>query len=180
MKKYLGSVMTAYAAIVMPLLCLFPLILMVLALTSKISFATVFISIWCALGIIFFGIWLKQISFQLYSWGTFKKDRVVIKSIFRKKQEILYEKCRGCGIGFYVHGILGSRAGSNIFFIYLSYDPFDEKYRAHMNKWAPTDTRIKVAFNCKLFDYLLEHLPYKQAKMLQRDYEKYKKYIKYC
>ena len=86
---------------------------------------------------------------------------------------MVYEKCSGCGIGLYTHGILNSKAGTRMYFIYLSYDMFDERFREDINLWKPSQTRIKVQFDVKLYDYLLTVLPKKQSRMLLRDYEKY-------
>ena len=84
-----------------------------------------------------------------------------------------YKKCKGCGIGYYIHGILNSNAGTTVFYIFFSYDAFNESYRANMNLWKPTKTKIKVVFSKKLYDYLIDVLPPKQSATLQRDYEKY-------
>jgi len=58
-----------------------------------------------------------------------------------------------------------------IYFMFLSYDLFDESFRWNMNLWKSSQTRIKVQFNKKLYDYLLTVLPKDLSQMLRRDYE---------
>lgn len=173
MRKYLGSKITAFAAIVVPLYICFPLLFGASALYSEISGATVLVAfggIACAL---IWGFYLKTIRNQLYSWGYFTSDGVRIITCFSKSTTLVYEKCKGCGIGFYTHGILNSKVGSKIYFIYLSYDVFNERFRENINLWKPSETRIKVQFDAKLYDYLLTVLPEKQSRMLLQDYKKY-------
>ena len=86
---------------------------------------------------------------------------------------IEYKKCRGCGIGYYIHGVLNSNAGTKIFYIFFSYDAFNELYRTNINLWKPSKAQVKVEFSKKLYDYLINVLPKKQSAMLSRDYEKY-------
>lgn len=173
MRKYLGSKITAFAAIVAPLFACFPLLLGVCALCTEVSGATVFLmfgGIACAF---IWGLYIRSIRNQLYSWGYFTSDGVRIKTCFSKSSIMVYEKCRGCGIGLYTHGILNSKVGTKMYFIYLSYDMFNERYREDINLWKPSQTRIKVQFDAKLYDYLLAVLPEKQLRMLLRDYKKY-------
>ena len=173
MRKYLGSKINAFAAIAVPLVICFPLLFGFYALCSEISGATVFLmfgGIACAF---IWGLYIKSIRNQLYSWGYFTSDGVQIMTYFSKSTTMVYEKCKGCGIGFYIHGILNSKVGTKIYFIYLSYDMFNERFREDINLWKPSQTRIKVQFDAKLYDYLLTVLPEKQSRMLLRDYKKY-------
>lgn len=173
MRKYLGSKMTAFAAIVLPLFLFCPLLLGACALSAEISGATMFLLIGGIACAFVWGLYAKNIGNQLYSWGFFTNDGVKIMVGFSKSITMIYENCKGCGIGFYTHGILNSKVGTKIYFIYLSYDMFDEYYRSNINLWKPSQTRIKVQFNKKLYDYLLVVLPRKQSQMLSRDYSKY-------
>ena len=174
LRKYLGSTITAYAAIIAPLIgvCL-PLGLGILGLSAEISGATVFLTIACGVCIVVYGLYIKSISNQLYSWGLFSSNGVKIRTLFSKNNWMMYENCISCGIGFYTHGVLNSKAGSKVYFIFLSSDVFEESYRQKINLWKPSQTRIKVQFDKKLYDYLLTVLPKKQAKMLLGDYQKY-------
>ena len=90
-----------------------------------------------------------------------------------KKNTIIYSKCKGCGIGFYTHGVLNSNIGTRRYFIFMSYDVFDETYRSNINLWKPSDTRIKVKYSKELYDYLVSVLPENKAKRLLSDYKKY-------
>ena len=84
MRKYLGSKITAFAAIVAPLFACFPLLLGVFALCAEISGATVFLmfgGIACAF---VWGLYIRSIRNQLYSWGYFTSDGVRIKTCFSK------------------------------------------------------------------------------------------------
>ena len=174
LKKYLGSTITAYAAIMAPLIGIgLPLGLGILGLSAEISGATVFLTIACGVCIVVYGLYIKSISNQLYSWGLFSSNGVKIRTLFSKNNWMMYENCISCGIGFYTHGVLNSKAGSKVYFIFLSSDVFEESYRQKINLWKPSQTRIKVQFDKKLYDYLLTVLPKKQAKMLLGDYQKY-------
>lgn len=173
MRKYLGSRITAFAAIVAPLFLCCPLLFGICALSAEISGATVFLffgGIACAF---VWGLYIKSIRNQLYSWGYFTNNCVQIATCFSQSTSLVYDKCKGCGIGFYTHGVLNSKVGTKIYFIYLSYDFFDERFRSRINLWKPSQTRIKVQFSKKLYDYLLVVLPSKQSQMLIRDYIKY-------
>ena len=61
-----------------------------------------------------------------------------------------YEACQTVGIGCYTHGVLGSRLGTKIQFIYLSYDYLDVKYSEKINLWKANTQRIKVQFDNEL------------------------------
>ena len=176
MRKYLGSTITAYAAFVAPLIGLgLPLILGILALSSEVSGVSFLLAAGCMAGMIVYGLYIKSISNQLYSWGDFSTDGVKIRTLFSKNTILMYEKCNSCGIGFYTHGILNSKTGSKVYFIFLSYDVFKESFRQNMNLWKPSQTQIKIQFDKKLYDYLLTVLPKKQKKMLSQDYTKFLK-----
>ena len=173
MKKYLGSKITAFAAVVAPLFLCCPLLCGVFVLCTEISGATVFLFCGGLACSFVWGLYIKNTKNQLYSWGYFMCDAVRIKTLFSPNISMVYEKCKGCGIGFYTHGVLNSGAGSKVYFIYLSYDILDEYYRTNINLWKPSQTRIKVQFSKKLYDYLCAIMPRKQSQMLIQDYMKY-------
>lgn len=173
MRKYLGSKITGFAAIIAPLFLCCPLLFGFCALCTEISDATVFLfsgGIACA---VVWGLYIKNIRNQLYSWGYFTSNGVQIITCFSQRSSMVYEKCKGCGIGFYTHGVINSKVGTKIYFIYLSYDVFDEHFRSNINLWKPSHTQIKVQFSKKLYDYLLVVMPRKQSQMLTQDYIKY-------
>lgn len=172
MKKYLGSKITAFAAIVVPMFVLAPLIFGVGILCTQISVSTVFLALMCLVCTIYWIIYAKKIYVQLYSWGDFQRESVQV-IVGHKKNTIIYSKCKGCGIGFYTHGVLNSNIGTRMYFIFMSYDVFDETYRSNINLWKPSDTRIKVKYSKELYDYLVSVLPENKAKRLLSDYKKY-------
>lgn len=174
MIRYLGSFMTAYCAIVLPLTSIImPLALGAIFLTPPIEPVSIVISIFCVLCVIVGFINMRKVSRQLYSWGIFKKDGISIVSFLRCKTTILYKNCKSCGIGYYFHSVAGTDIGSRVCYIFFSYDPFEESYRTRMNMWKPTDTRIKIDFDKKTYNYLLSVLPDAYVRVLQRDYDKY-------
>ena len=171
MKKYLGSTMTAYAAVIAPLFVFFPLLFSVIILyTAEISGATVFLTCASCCCSVVWIVYIKRELLQLYAWGHFKETCVKVRCPFIREFSLDYEKCRVVGIDCYTHGVLNSRFGSKIYFIYFSYDYFDTQYHEKINSWKPNSQRIKVQFNNKLYDYLLLTLPEKQAKMLEQSY----------
>ena len=173
MKKYLGSSVDAFAAIIAPLFIFFPLVFGVNLLSASVDIARVILIIGCVLCIIVWSLYLKQISIQLYSWGHFLEKGILVKTLGAKSCFIVYTKCLGCGIGYYTHGILNSHVGTKIYYIFLSYDKFDEHYRTKINMWKPTKTQIKIRFNKKVYDFLVAVLPRSQAKALEQDYRNY-------
>lgn len=175
MRKYLGSKISAYCAIVYPCFIVGPLIFSGIMLSSEISAATVFLFILCTLCSVLCCIYgfSYHLLTQFYSWGKFGESSVQIRNIFGRKYEIKYSDCRSIGIGSYHHGVLNSGLGSTTYYIFLSSDYFEEKYRTRMNLWKPTSERIKVAFDQNLYEHLLNVLPKKQAISLRRDYDIY-------
>lgn len=81
-----------------------------------------------------------------------------------------YADCTDVGVGYYIHSVLNSNIGSKVTFIYLSYHKVDSKYKCQMNLLKPTRTCIKIGFRKKTYQYLLNNLPPKQRKMLERSY----------
>ncbi len=171
MKKYLGSIMTAFAAVTAPLFVVLPLLAAAMILcTVEIGGATVFLAcMLCACSAIW-SIYIKREILQLYAWGDFKETCVKIRCPLIKEFSLDYEDCRAVGVGCYTHGVLNSRLGTKHYFIYLSYDCFDAKYSKRINLWKPNSRRIKVRFDAQLYTYLLSNLPSKQAKMLEQSY----------
>ena len=171
MIKYLGSKVTMLGAIMAPVFILVPLLLGIGALCAEISVASGALFLGCLVCDVVWVLYIKNTANQLYSFGHFMSEGVQIITPFCKPQIIIYKKCFGCGIGYYTHGILNSQVGSKIYFIFLSYNAFDEYYRSRINLWKPTNTQIKVEFNKKVYDYLLTVLPKTQARKLVRDYQ---------
>lgn len=173
MRRYLGSKMTAFAAVICPLFIVAPVCFAAAALCSGISAATVFVAIACAICTGIWFLYMCQNALQLYTWGTFDDAAVRVKGFLIKQAVLDYDKCRSVGIGCYTHGILNSNVGEKVFFIFLSHEMFEEKYRTNINHWKPSLMRIKVGFDSELYEYLLSVLPAKHAGSLRHDWEKY-------
>ena len=176
MKKYLGGAIDIECALAPFILIANSSIFPILIFSRDFDF----FSIICAL----FGIscvvisvrMIRDFSMQFYSWGVFDEKGVIVKSLVSKKQiEIEYAKCKSIGIGLYVHGVLGSDLGSKEKYIFFSYGDFREQFRLNINQWQPNETRIKVKYSKKLYDYLLTVLPEEHATALKSDYETYVK-----
>ena len=173
MKKYLGSSIDAFSAIIAPSILFGFLFFVISSLITGIDTPRIILLICYILGVIVWVINLHRARIQLYSWGNFCDNCVQVKTLFTKPFSIIYKNCSGCGIGYYTHGVLISQVGTKVYYIFLSYNKFDEKYRASINLWRPTKTQIKVRFNKKLYDYLIEVLPKTSAQALKYDYMKY-------
>ena len=175
MKKYFGGAMGAYCAIAPFVLIALSIAMPIILSARGFDFFTVLFAL-CGVGGVIIGIlMMHKFSLLFYSWGTFDEKSIHIKSLFSKNFEIEYEKCKSIGIGLYVHGVLGSDLGSKERYIFFSYGGFREQFRLNINQWQPNETRIKVKYSKKLYDYLLTVLPKQQAKMLKNDYETYVK-----
>lgn len=173
MKRYLGSKETAFSAVVTPIFVCFPIGLSAVLIWTEISAATIVLALGGVLCSLVWGVYLRKIVTQLYSWGDFQNNGVTVKTAFHQSANIAYVKCKSAGIGFYTHGIFNSKRGPKSWFVFLSYNVFDETYRENMNLWKPFHDGIKVRFDEKLYRYLLTVLPEKQSKMLRQDYIKY-------
>ena len=174
MKKYLGSTIDAFVAVVTILFIGVPLPFAIGSFSSGFDAARVIILVGCILCVIIWVAYLKEISVQLYGWGCFFDYGVQIKSLFKKTYLIEYAKCFSCGIGFYTHGYLNTQMGTRVYYIFLSYEKFDEKYRTRINLWRITKSQIKIKFSKELYDFLIAVLPKPQRQMLIEDYKKYK------
>lgn len=171
MKKYLGSKITGFLAIVSPLLfVILPFAFGTIVLITSSNFAAIFVSLMCYLCVLIFILYLKHIFCQLYTWGIFDKEKIHVKTILGKNYDVFYDRCSTIGIGSYNHSTFLGGFGKNIYFLFFSYEPFDEKYRKQINAWNPSKTQIKVEFDEKLYEYLIHTLPRKQALILMQEY----------
>ena len=175
MKKYLGSKITAFAAVVSPLFILGAAVFGASILLLEINAINLLFACMCLACAVIWSIYIKSVANQIYSWGVFGKESVTIKTFFQKQEIINYSDCAACGIAVYTHGVLNSSVGTKQYFIFLSRDAFDERFRTRINLWRPSKTRIKVQFSKKLYDYLLTVLPEFQAASIKRDYQKFMK-----
>lgn len=176
MKKYLGSSISAYCAVMLLILSTFSIGFGIFAVSCERSIATFFLLAMCLFSCICGILYLWICRSQLLSWGDFQDKAVYVHTLFQKEFSLDYEKCRSCGIGMYRHAFMNSQnsiLGSNVYFIFMSLDYFPEKYRTQINLWKPSQRQIKVQFSKKLYSYLMTVLPKKQAMMLKADYERY-------
>lgn len=171
MKCYLGNKYTVFSGAMMPFLAIIPLGLVVFMLNDEVSAATVLLSVFMLFASIVWLSYLYRVRHQVYCWGNFQSEQVLVELFGRQLYRLEYSKCRSCGIGSYVHGLLYSKIGPKVYFIFLSYDVFPEEYRNKINLWHVADTQVKVHFSAEVYAYLLNVLPPKQAKMLRKDYE---------
>ena len=171
MKCYLGNVHTGFAGLCMPIFSILPLGLAAFVLNDEISAATILLGVFLLFASVVWFIFLYRMRHQVYCWGNFQAEQVLVELFCRKVYRIEYSKCRSCGIGSYVHGLMFSKIGTKEYYIFLSYDVFPEKYRNKINFWHVSGTQIKVHFDAKIYAYLFSVLPHKQAKMLKKDYE---------
>lgn len=170
MKKYVGSAMTAYAAVLLPCFIIAPVAFAGICFSVNDP-ATYFVVLLCLICSVVEIVYMQRVFDQLYTWVTFNDSGIKIKTLFRKASYIRYDEIKSIGIGLYVHGVLNSKTGTKVVFIYFSSEPFDEKYRLNMNLWKPSATRLKIGFDEKLYEYLLSILSPKHSRPLQRDYD---------
>ena len=175
MKKYFGGAMGIECAIAPFVIIAMSIAMPILISARGIDFFTVLFALWGVGGVIFSIYMMRKFSLLCYSWGMFDEKGVHIKSLFSKNFEIEYAKCKSIGIGLYVHGIMGSDLGSKEKYIFFSYGGFREQFRLNINQWQPNETRIKVKYSKKLYNYLLTVLPEEHANALKTDYETYVK-----
>ncbi len=168
MKKYAGSSMTLFAAIILPLFAILPIFAGILIFQSEISVATIFLFVMCLCCTILFTVYLIKVSNQLYTWATFNKSAINIKSWFRKEYTMEYCKCIDVGIGCYGHGF--SSSGIPFYFIYFSYNKLSEESKLSINTQLPSKTFFKISYSKKLYDYLVNTLPSKQSLLLKQSY----------
>lgn len=177
--RYCGNLMMAYCATALTAFIVFPVLAIPFILTPwELSFAKVFLSALCLIASVCLFICGQSdtVAMQCYTWYTFKADVVIIQTLFRKKKEVEYANFTDVGVGFYTHGIMNSNVGSKVWFIYLADHKIDSKYKYNMNLLKPSLGCLKVGFSKKTYRYLIEHLPEKQAKMLEISYTDYERF----
>ena len=136
MKKYLGSSMTIFVAIVLPIFAFFPPVAGIyLLITVPGDPAVVMLMLGGVLCCIVCTIYLLQVKNQLYSWGKFEKDCVCVKTLFSKNFLLKYKDCHEIGIGSYLHGGVSgaSKTGIRYYFIYLTTEHMELKSKNAIN-----------------------------------------------
>jgi len=169
MKRYAGDYMTAYCGFVLFVFTIGPIVLSCLLLAHDVSMREIFFSGMLVCLSCLCGYWMVHRSEMLYSWYEFREEGVVVKSLFKRSYFVLYSQCNIVGIGYYIHGTLNSNVGSKLYYIYLSNQLIDEKYRHHMNLLIPSKSCLKIGYNKKTYEFLIQHLPKSQAVSLEAD-----------
>lgn len=93
------------------------------------------------------------------SVASFKKDRVIVYTLFRKKFEIKYCDISDIGVSFYIHSVLRSNIGSKVKYIYLSKRAVPNCYRKNVNFIKANKSFIRLAYNDKNYRDLMNILP---------------------
>lgn len=169
MKKYAGDYMSVYVGISMILLTAAPLLFAGWLLWQHIDTEEIVFAAMCLFVSLLMGNCMIRHSDVAYSWYEFQDGAVVVKNLFKKSYSIPYSRLYNTGIGFYIHGILGSRVGSKHVYIYLSHQLVDESLKRNINRLHPSEFCIKVAFNRKLYEFLLTRLSKEQAWSIMAD-----------
>ena len=169
--KYLGGWSDIEYAVVLPCMVVGPVIFACIMLTIGIDGATIFLAIFCVICSIMWGVLTWKYRSTFYAWGSFQNDAVYVKVLFDKVFPIYYEKCKSIGIGLYVEGFTSKEVGFRYYYIFFSYEHFDEKYRANINEMKPSHTFVTVGYSKRLYEYLLTVLPQHHAAALRHDYE---------
>ncbi|MBQ4617913.1 MAG: hypothetical protein IJB27_06015 [Clostridia bacterium] len=172
MKKYAGDYMSVYVGISMILLTVAPLLFAGWLLWQHIDTEEIVFAAMCLFCSLLMGNCMIRHSGVAYSWYEFQDGAVVVKNLFKKSYSIPYRQLHNTGIGFYIHGILGSRVGSKHTYIYLSHQLVDESLKCNINHLHLSKTCIKVAFNRKLYEFLLTRLSKEQAWAITADAHK--------
>ncbi len=173
MKKYAGDYMSVYVGVSTILLTVAPLLFAGWLLWQHIGIGEIVLAIQCLVCSLLMGNCMIRHSDVAYSWYEFQDGAVVVKNLFKKSYSIPYSQLYNTGIGFYIHGILGSRVGSKHIYIYLSHQLVDESLKCNINRLHPSKTCIKVAFNRKLYEFLLTRLSKEQAWSIMADARKF-------
>ena len=173
MRRYCGSSINAFAAIMVPAFILLPPVFGVYVLVSSRDAAACFVFLLCAACSLIWAVYLRRIFNQLYTWAHFGKTDITVKTLFHKPFSLHYSEIRSAGIAYYHHGFLGSKPGSKIRFIYLSAEAFDDRYKDKINLWKPSQRRIKLRCSKKLCGFLPAVLPTRAAASLLKDIERH-------
>ena len=169
---YLGNSFSGYAAIMAIVLVVVPVAFAAVIL-AQINFATVFLAV---MMMVCSAIWIysiKKVSRDLYSWGEFRQDKLILKTLFCKKVEIAYDVFCDVGISYYIHGVLNTKLGTKVRFIYLSTSVLNEQQKSNINVMHISKNFIKLRFNKNTYNYLISILPPRQAKMLEKSVKLY-------
>ena len=168
-KKYLGTWINAYCALVCIVLVFLSLTFAVLVLSAEISTSTVIIALWCLAFTCIIAYVAYKNRYGLFAVGHFQNDGLLVKCLFSKDKFIPYCQFNYISMGMYIHRVLSTSLGSKLYYIILSCDGFDENLKLNINHWRASEKHIKVGHNKKLFNYLIAVLPKKHSLKLLED-----------
>lgn len=169
MKRYLGSFNTLYSAIVSIVMIFLFLSLGIFIYLDDSSILGKSISIANFLGAFILVILIIRKRDILFCWGIFDEKGIVIRPLLKKSYRIDYSKCADVGIGIFYAG-KGGNGGFAHRYIYLSYGYISNEHKCNINRLLPSNSCVKIGYNKKTYDYLVNVMPLIQSRMLTKDY----------
>lgn len=174
MKRILAPGMGIYIGIAAPVLCVVPIFLLIFVIKNETVGNIIPIIIFSVLGFIVLCAYYISVMDQLYSYGIFNKDRVIVKCPLRKTYVIEYKDIKDVEIGYYFHGAYNTSLGSKVKYIYFAKRKLSEEQKSNLNLLKPSKSFIKIGYNQKTYNYLIDILPDELSDMLKESYEELK------
>ncbi len=169
MKRYAGDYMTAYCGFVLLVFTLGPIVFSCYLLLPNIGYAQILFSFLCVVNSGLCAYWMISRSETMYCWYVFNEEGIVVKNIFKRTYLVSYSEFANVGIGYYIHGVMNSDIGSKMYYIFFSKQMIDDQYKSQINLVKPSKTFLKIGFNQKTYQYLVEHLSNSHVKLLSMD-----------
>lgn len=91
-------------------------------------------------------------------------DRIELHSSLKRKRVLFFLDIKFCGIAYAVIN------HDKQFWIYFSTQKIPSKYLTRMNRLKITENTIKIQFDAKTFDTLINHIPKPLSKQLSASY----------
>lgn len=160
--------MHAFLAVMALVLCMLPIGLGIMALLSTVETTTIVLFIFGIFGSAVFCVALSKVKIadQLYSWVVLNEQGICVKPLLKKNYFLEYSKCAEIEVAGYVHH--SYTVGSIVKYIYFSYDRIAQDKKTRLNTIHSTKRFVKVAYSDKLYNYLMETLPQRQAFILEK------------
>ena len=176
-KRYIGNRLTLYAAFIYILFLIFPIIIILTVTRLGMDTSSIFISFICIFVEIIFLFYGYKFSLftQFFSWCVFDKSGVTVITCFKKKYKLYYSQCTDIGIIRYKHSILNSSLGTKQFFICISEKRITQNYIEEANRLLPNKGTVKVSYNKKTKEYLLNVLPNNLRHQFERNIKLFNK-----
>ncbi len=104
------------------------------------------------------------------------EDRVVYKCFFRKPIKMSIKEIQYAGVEDFhlLNRGLPEIRGDEVSFVYLSLEPYPEKYRGKISLLKPRRGFIKISYTDKLAETLIEILPKEKDNLIRAFYGKMK------